>query len=126
MLGYCPLARALVPFLAVLNKQIRQSYKLANARILTPLIMKKGVFVSSYASAAGASGENWSNFCDIFLENAMNKNLPSECFDHLLHVGKYCEKQIFSDEKLPVTFSKNYTFEQKSVCMCSALIKHQI
>ena len=38
------------------------------------------VFERPYASAAGASEESFSIFCDVYLENAIYKDVPSECF----------------------------------------------
>ena len=66
-------------------------------------------FDPPYASAAGASEENLSDVCDISLENAMNKNLPSECFGPHFTLANIA-RSYFLDVRLPVSFSKNVKF----------------
>ena len=75
----------------------RETYRLAIAFILAPLIRKKKhiVFERPYASAAGASEESFSIFCDVFLKMLYIKTYQANILVLSLHVGKYREKRIF-------------------------------
>ena len=70
------------------------------------------MFERPYASAAGASEESFSIFCDVFLENAIYKNLPSECF------GPFTSRwQTSREAKFLFVQKTDDIYEQKStVC----------
>ena len=87
-----------------LGSHLKQAKKIRFARIvqareclyfLAPLIRKKHiVFERPYASAAGASEESFSIFCDVFLKKLYIKTYQANVLVLSLHVGKYREKRI--------------------------------